>query len=197
MVDCLSTTVNTASAWRTPSMNCLEKKCRKPSRLSTPMMAQALELPCLLPHIHCIFKLRIAENWQIIIGLPFGFSRNLWCQTFHSFQAQLFIFFSFLFRRIVIVNILRTPYKMWYRWIEYVKKARHGGGQYFLIRLVLPPVLSCWCLPILLVRIINWWIQAVLLSMLLPTISQVQAAVLWKSKSFWGVLAYRTWFSSW
>jgi hypothetical protein len=37
----------------------------------------------------------------------------------------------------------------------------------------------------------------VLLSMLLPTISQVQAAVLWKSKSFWGVLAYRTWFSSW
>jgi len=81
---------------------------------------------------------------------------------------------------------------MWYRWIEYVKKARHGGGQYFLIRLVLPPVLSCWCLPILLVTIINWWIQAVLLSMLLPTISQVQAAVLWKSKSFWGVLAYRT-----
>jgi len=78
-------------------MNCLEKKCRKPSRLSTPMMAQALELPCLLPHIHCIFKLRIAENWQIIFGLPFGFSRNLWYQTFHSFQAQLFIFFSLFF----------------------------------------------------------------------------------------------------
>lgn len=59
------------------------------------------------------------------------------------FKLSYSFFSLFLFRRIVIVNILHTPYKMWYRWIEYVKKARHGGGQYFLIRLVLPPVLSC------------------------------------------------------